>query len=133
MSRIPPNAITLSCKSRPPCRPLESGAAAAATNNEVAGANCSRCAAGVQFGAAPGGSAAEPGLGGFCQLVRAVSRLVAFLCGSLRVMKQDRDPAEDKATGTVKINTAGARKPRNCECECRIEYGIDVLPESRAR
>ena len=28
----PPNAITLSCKSRLPCRPLESGAAAAATN-----------------------------------------------------------------------------------------------------
>src|ERR1051325_5047450 len=31
-SRIPPNALTLSCKSRPPCRPHESGAAAAATN-----------------------------------------------------------------------------------------------------
>ena len=36
-----------------------------------------RTAAGVtpacSFGAAPGGSAAEPGLGGFCQLVRVVS------------------------------------------------------------
>ena len=70
----PHNAITLSCKSRLPCRHPKSGTAAAATNNAVAGANCSRRAAGVQFGAAQGGSAAEPGLGGFCQLVRAVRR-----------------------------------------------------------
>ena len=76
-----PNALTLSCKDRPPCRPPGSGAAAAATNNEVAGANCSRRDARVQFGAAQGGSAAEPGLGGFCQLVRVVSRLVEFLSG----------------------------------------------------
>jgi len=41
--------------------------------HEVAGANCSRRDAGVQFGAAPGDSAAEPRLGGFCQLVRVVS------------------------------------------------------------
>ena len=43
----------------------------------MAGANCSRRDARVQFGAAQGGSAAEPRLGGFCQLVRAVSPLVA--------------------------------------------------------
>jgi len=43
--------------------------------HEVAGANCSRHDAGVQFGAAPGGSAAEPRLGGFCQLVRVVRPL----------------------------------------------------------
>ena len=42
--------------------------------HEVAEANCNRRDAGVQFGTAQGGSAAEPGLGGFCQLVRAVSR-----------------------------------------------------------
>ena len=75
----PPNALTLSCKSRPPCRPQKSGAAADATNNAVAGANCSRRDAGVQFGAAQGGSAAEPGLGGFCQLVRVVSRFWRFV------------------------------------------------------
>src|ERR1051325_5630944 len=68
----PHNAITLSCKSRPPCRPPGSGAPAAATNNKVAGGNCSRRDAGLQFGAAQGGAAAEPRLGGFCQLVRAV-------------------------------------------------------------
>jgi len=34
---------------------------------------CGRHAA-VQFGAAQGGSAAEPTLGGFCQLVRIVRR-----------------------------------------------------------
>jgi len=34
---------------------------------------CGRHAA-VQFGAARGGSAAEPRLGGFCQLVRIVRR-----------------------------------------------------------
>jgi hypothetical protein len=38
-SRGRPNALTLSCKSRPPCRPQKSGAAAAATNTGVAGAN----------------------------------------------------------------------------------------------
>ena len=43
----------------------------------MAGANCSRRAAGVQFGAAQGGSAAEQGLGGFCQLVRVVRPLYA--------------------------------------------------------
>ena len=48
----PHNALTLSCKNRPPSRPPGSGAAAAATNNAVAGANCSRRDAGVQFGAA---------------------------------------------------------------------------------
>src|ERR1051325_11307357 len=37
-----PNAITLSCKKRSPCRPPGGGAAAAATNTGVAGANCSR-------------------------------------------------------------------------------------------
>ena len=72
-SRGPANALTLSCKDRPPCRPQKSGAAAAATNTEVAGANCSRRDAGMQLGAAQGGSAAEPALGGFCQLVRVVS------------------------------------------------------------
>jgi len=37
---------------------------------------CTRHAA-EQFGAARGGSAAEPRLGGFCQLVRIVRRLFA--------------------------------------------------------
>ena len=40
----------------------------------MAGANCSRRDAGEQFGAAQGGYAAEPRLGGFCQLVRVVRR-----------------------------------------------------------
>src|ERR1051325_2149207 len=70
-SRGRPNVLTLSCKSRRPCRPPGTGTAPAATNNEVAGANCSRRDAGMQFGAAQGGSAAEPRLGGFCQLVGA--------------------------------------------------------------
>src|ERR1044071_3238762 len=39
----------------------------------MAGAICSRRDAGVQFGAARGGSAAEPRLGGFCQLVRQLA------------------------------------------------------------
>ena len=72
----PANAITLSCKDRLPCRPQESGATAAATNTEWQERTGSRRDAGVQFGAAPGGSAAEPRLGGFCQLVRAVSPLL---------------------------------------------------------
>jgi len=35
----------------------------------AAGANCSRRDAGVQFRSRPRRLAAEPGLGGFCQLV----------------------------------------------------------------
>jgi hypothetical protein len=54
-----------------------SGAAAAATNNAVAGAICSRRDAGVQLEPPEGGSAAEPRLGGFCQLVRAVRQFAA--------------------------------------------------------
>ena len=128
----PPNALTLSCKSRPPCRPPGSGAAAAATNTGVAGANCSRRDAGAQFGAAQGGSAAEPGLGGFCQLVRAVSRLVAFGAVCARVMKQYRDSAENEATGTVKIPPPSRDDHgiANFECECRIENGFAVCRTS---
>src|ERR1044071_4330165 len=70
----PPNVLTLSCKSRPPRRPPWGGAAAAATNAQ----RRERTAADVTpaCGSEPpeGGSAAEPRLGGFCQLVRAVRR-----------------------------------------------------------
>ena len=52
----------------------ERGAAAAATNAKWQERTGSRRDAGVQFGAAQGGSAAEPRLGGFCQLVRVVRR-----------------------------------------------------------
>ena len=69
-----PNAITLSCKSRLPRRPLESGAAAAATNTEWQERTGSRRDAGVQLEPPEGGSAAEPRLGGFCQLVRVVGQ-----------------------------------------------------------
>ena len=55
----------------------KSGAAAAAINTKWQERNGSRRAAHVQFGAAQGGSAAEPRLGGFCQLVRVVSRFFA--------------------------------------------------------
>jgi hypothetical protein len=71
-SRNRPNVLTLSCKSRPPCRPPWGGAAAAATNMQWR----ERTAAGVTPACSSeppqGGSAAEPRLGGFCQLVRAV-------------------------------------------------------------
>src|ERR1044071_2263445 len=42
--------------------------------HDVAGATCSRRAAGVQLEPPEGGSAAEPRLGGLCQLVRVVGR-----------------------------------------------------------
>src|ERR1043165_8900360 len=64
-----PNAITLSCKSRPPRRPPSGGAAAAATNMQWRERTAAAVTPAVQFGAA------EPGLGGFCQLVRAVRPL----------------------------------------------------------
>jgi len=35
-------------------------------------------------------------------------------------MKQDRDSAEDEATGTVKINTAGGEGYGIANCELRI-------------
>jgi hypothetical protein len=73
-SRRAPNVLTLSCKSRPPCRPPEAARRLPRLTTAVAGANCSRRAAGVQLEPPEGGSAAEPGLGGFCQLVRAVSQ-----------------------------------------------------------
>src|ERR1051325_6272842 len=58
---------------KPPTTPASgSGTPAAATNRGVTGANCSRRDAGVQFGAAKAAPRAEPGLGGFCQLVRVV-------------------------------------------------------------
>jgi len=60
---------------KPPSTPApESGASAAATNAKRQERTGSRRDARVQFGAAQGGSAAEPGLGGFCQLVRVVRR-----------------------------------------------------------
>jgi hypothetical protein len=68
-----------------------------------------------------GGSAAEPRLGGFCQLVRAVSRFFAlvsdrcdhYTCAVCdRVMKQDKDSAEDEPTGTEDRSVV-AGKPRN--------------------
>ena len=45
--------------------------------HEVSGANCSRRDAGVQLEPPEGGSAAEPKLGGICQLVRIVRRAVS--------------------------------------------------------
>src|ERR1043166_1835361 len=64
------NVLTLSCKSRPPCRPPPGGAAAAATNmqwQERTAADVTRAGSSEPPEC---GSAAEPGLGGFCQLVR---------------------------------------------------------------
>src|ERR1051325_7289897 len=64
--------IALSCKGRPPCRP-HCGTVAAATNLEF-GASDVRLPCRRAVGAAPGGPAAEPRLGGLCQLVRIVGR-----------------------------------------------------------
>src|ERR1051325_5016132 len=67
----PHNAITLSCKSRLPRRPPESGAAAP-TNaqwQERPAADVTRACSSEPL---EGGSAAEPRLGGLCQLVRTV-------------------------------------------------------------
>ena len=70
-----PNVITLSCKSRPPRRPPSGGAAAAATNMQWREPNAADVTPACSSEPPEGGSAAEPGLGGFCQLVRAVRRL----------------------------------------------------------
>jgi hypothetical protein len=69
----PPNVITLSCKSRLPCRP-HFGTEAAATDL-ISGASVVRLPCRRAVEPPEGGSAAEPGLGGFCQLVSVVSRL----------------------------------------------------------
>src|ERR1044071_1200999 len=69
----PPNVLTLSCKSRPPCRPPSGGAAAAATNMQWREPSAADVTPACSSEPPEGGSAAEPGLGGFCQLVRAVS------------------------------------------------------------
>src|ERR1044071_767460 len=70
----PPNVLTLSCKSRPLCRPPR----AARRLPRLARSSGSRTAADVTPACSSeppsGGSAAEPRLGGFCQLVRGVSR-----------------------------------------------------------
>jgi len=47
-----PNAITLSCKSRPPCRPPTDGAAAAATNAQRQERNAADVTPAAQFEAA---------------------------------------------------------------------------------
>src|ERR1044071_8385349 len=65
---VPPNVLTLSCKDRPPCRPPSGGGAAAATNMQWRERSAADVTPAAQFGAA------EPRLGGFCQLVRAVRR-----------------------------------------------------------
>ena len=52
------------------------GAAAAATNAPRRERTAADVTPAVQFGPAQGGSAAEPRLGGFCQLVRVVRPLV---------------------------------------------------------
>ena len=67
----PHNAITLSCKSRPPRR-ARCGTAAAATSKPSERKRCGS-RAGVQFGAARGGSAAGP----------EVQRLLSACEGSL--------------------------------------------------
>src|ERR1051325_6773776 len=71
-SRRAPNVLTLSCKSRPPCRPPEAARRLPRLTTAVAGANCSRRAAGVQLEPPEGGSAAAPTPRGPCQLVRIV-------------------------------------------------------------
>src|ERR1044071_4779064 len=73
-SRSAPNVITLSCKSRPPRRPHLGGAAAAATNVQRRERTAADVTPACSSEPPGGGSAAEPWLGGFCQLVRAVSR-----------------------------------------------------------
>jgi hypothetical protein len=72
-----PNAIALSCESRPP-RGAHCGTVAAATDESSEGAKCGRRAA-VQF--EPPEAARPPGQrsGGFCQLVRAVGQPVPRL------------------------------------------------------
>src|ERR1043165_1026795 len=77
----PANVFTLSCKSRLPCLPREAARRLPRLTHAVAGANCSRRDARVQF--APPEAAPPPGqrTGGFCQLVRAVGRL-----GSQRIV-----------------------------------------------
>ena len=70
----PANVLTLSCKSRPPCGPSGSGAAAAATNTKLQERTAADVTRACSSEPPEGGSAAEPRLGGFCQLVRAVSR-----------------------------------------------------------
>src|ERR1051325_3155608 len=61
---------------RPPTVPASGERHAGCRDQRAsAGGICSRRDAGMQFGAAQGGPAAEPTLGGFCQLVRAVRRL----------------------------------------------------------
>jgi len=68
------NAITLSCKCRPPRRPLESGTPAAATNTKWRERTAADVPRACSSEPPEGGFAAEPRLGGFCQLVRVVSR-----------------------------------------------------------
>ena len=67
-----PIVLTLSCKSRPPRRPPSGGAAAAATNMQWREPTAAGVTPACSSEPPEGGSAAEPGLGGFCQLVRAV-------------------------------------------------------------
>src|ERR1051326_27360 len=67
-----PNVLTLSCKSRLTCRPPWGGAAAAATNTHWRERTAADVTPACSSEPPEGGSAAEPRLGGFCQLVRAV-------------------------------------------------------------
>src|ERR1051325_5783655 len=77
----PHNAITLSCKDRPPRRPLESGTLAAATNTKWQERSAADVTRACSSEPPEGGSAAEPRLGGFCQLVRAVRRFALLSHG----------------------------------------------------
>src|ERR1044071_8077009 len=70
----PANVLTLSCKSRPPRRPLESGTTAAATNTKWQDGTAAGVTRACSSEPPEGGSAAETKLGGVCQLVRAVRR-----------------------------------------------------------
>src|ERR1044071_8303400 len=70
----PANAITLSCKSRPPCRPPSGGATAAATNKQGRDRDTAAVPPACSSDPPEGGTDAEPRLDGFCQLVRVVSR-----------------------------------------------------------
>src|ERR1044071_1531876 len=101
-----PNVITLSCKSRPPRRPLESGTTAAATNTKWQ----ERTAAGVTRACSSeppeGGSAAEPRLGGFCQLVRVVGRRLRF--ARLGLVQQTR------ASEAMLLSGGSATQPSRC-------------------
>src|ERR1043165_5673925 len=67
--------------------------------------NGSRRAAGLQFGAPQGGSAAEPRLGGFCQLVRVVSQF-CDLNGLL--VRLPKGPLNRNAPGDEKLLNPGS-------------------------